>query len=109
MGSAQQQLAQLGFRNVKTEPVDSDKPKDQVVSQSVKKKTEIKFDEEIILKISRGAPAATESTETTEEPEMTTVAVRFTVPNRQESYLLTILQDGNVVVEDATIPAGCTE
>ena len=106
---AQQELAKLGFRNVKTEFTESDKPKDQVVSQSVKKNTEIKFDTEILLKISEGPKQTTAPTETTGEPELTTVAVRFTVPNRSESYLLTILQDGNVIVEDATIPAGCTE
>ena len=39
----------------------------------------------------------------------TTVAVRFTVPNREESYLLTILQDGIAIVEDQRIPAGVTD
>ena len=48
------------------------------------------------------------STESAEKKE-TTVAVRFTVPNREESYLLTILQDGIAIVEDQRIPAGVTD
>ena len=40
---------------------------------------------------------------------MKTLTVRFTVPNKEEPYLLTILQDGAVIVEDEKIPAGCTD
>lgn len=110
--TAQKQLAELGFTNVRTETVKSDRPKGEVVSQSVQKDTVLKLDDEIVLRLSDESgsqPTQTEApTETTVESEKT-LTVRFTVPNKEESYLLTILQDGNVVVEDERIPAGCTD
>ena len=72
------------------------------------KDTLLKLDDAIVLRVSKGG-GETGPTETTEEKpkdENSTVSVRFTVPNREEPYLLTILQDGAVVVEDAKVPAG---
>ena len=110
--TAQKQLADLGFTNVRTETVKSDRPKGEVVSQSVQKDTVLKLDDEIVLRLSDESatqPTQTEApTETTTESERT-LTVRFTVPNKTEPYLLTILQDGNVIVEDEKIPAGCTD
>ena len=56
-----------------------------------------------------GTTATTEESTQPTAPKETTVAVRFTVPNREESYLLTILQDGIAIVEDQRIPAGVTD
>ena len=107
---AKKQLTDLGFTKVETEKVRSDRPEGEVVGQSVEKDTQLRLDEKIVLKVSKGG-GETQSTEATEETkdENTTVSVRFSVPNRTEPYLLTILQDGAVVVEDAKVPAGVSE
>ena len=108
---AQKQLSRLGFTNVKTENVKSDRPKGEVTEQSVDEGTKLELDAEIVLKVSKGGgetTAATEDTEPTETQE-TKMSVRFTVPKRSEDYLLTILQDDQVIVEDEKIPAGSTE
>ena len=110
--TAQKQLTDLGFTNVRTETVKSDRPKGEVVYQSVQKDTVLKLEDEIVLRLSDESgtqPTETQPpTETTEETEKT-LTVRFTVPNKEEPYLLTILQDGAVIVEDEKIPAGCTD
>ena len=110
--TAQNQLADLGFTNVRTETVKSDRPKGEVVYQSVQKDTVLKLGDEIVLRLSDESgtqPTETQPpTETTVETEKT-LTVRFTVPNKEEPYLLTILQDGTVIVEDEKIPAGCTD
>ena len=110
--TAQKQLADLGFTNVRTETVKSDRPKGEVVYQSVQTDTVLKLEDEIVLRLSDESgtqPTETQPpTETTEETEKT-LTVRFTVPNKEEPYLLTILQDGAVIVEDEKIPAGCTD
>ena len=104
-----------GFFNVAQNPVDSDRPKDQVVNQSAEKFVKIDVTTLIILDVSTGVsemptepivPSDPEDTEPTEpeptdptptEPEPTepgdgTVAVEyaFVVPNQAESYLLSI-------------------
>ena len=113
--NARKELTDLGFTNIRVETAKSDKPKGEVISQSPEKGTAAKLDEEIVLKTSRGGGETTETTNAAEategptEPTETTVDVRFTVPNRSEPYLLTILQDDNAIVEDERIPAGSTE
>ena len=113
--TAIKQLNALGFTKVETESVKSDRPKGEVLSQSVAKDTVLKLEERILLKLSDGSGKTDSTTETTQAPtettvpKETTVTVRFTVPNREESYLLTIVQDGTVIVEDEKIPAGATE
>ena len=111
--TAQKQLADLGFANIRTETVRSDRPKGEVVAQSVKKGTQLKLGDEIVLSLSDESgvtqPTETEATTETTEKTETTVSVRFSIPRRDEEYLLTILQDGSVIVEDEKIPAGCTD
>ena len=110
--TALQVLDQLGFTNVVTQPVESSRPKDQVVYQSEKKKTEIDVTTEIILEVSQGpAPttAPTASEESTTEPQGdVTLVVRFTVPTKVTMYGLTILKKGtgDIVVNNVEIPAG---
>ena len=85
--TAQKQLADLGFTNVRTETVKSDRPKGEVVYQSVQKDTVLKLEDEIVLRLSDESgtqPTETQPpTETTEETEKT-LTVRFTVPNKEE-------------------------
>ena len=115
VSEARKLLTDLGFTKIRVESAKSDKPKDQVVSQSPDKGTQLQLEEEILLKTSKGGSEttettkATEATEETTQPAETTVDVRFTVPNRPEPYLLTILQDDIPIVEDEKIPAGSTE
>ena len=96
---------------MKTENVKSDRPKGEVVEQSVAEGTELELDGEILLKVSKGGGETTAATEETEEtePTQTKMSVRFTVPSRQEEYLLTILQDDRPIVEDEKIPPLTTE
>lgn len=109
--TALQVLKQLGFTNVLTQPVESQKPKDQVIYQSERKKTEIDVTTEIILEISEG-PAPTEATEDDDRPnpenppEEVSIVVRFTVPTRVTMYELTILHGSEVIVSGVEIPAG---
>ena len=108
---AQKQLSRLGFTNIKLANVKSDRPKGEVVEQSVEEGTKLELDAEIVLKVSKGGgetTAATEDTEPTETQE-TKMSVRFTVPSRSEEYLLTILQDDRPIVEDEKIPPQTTE
>ena len=110
-GDAQKQLSRLGFTNIKLANVKSDRPKGEVVEQSVEEGTKLELDAEIVLKVSKGGgetTAATEDTEPTETQE-TKMSVRFTVPSRSEEYLLTILQDDRPIVEDEKIPPQTTE
>ena len=110
-GEAKKQLSRLGFTNVKTENVKSDRPKGEVVEQSVAEGTKLELDGEILLKVSKGGGETTAATEETEktEPTQTKMSVRFTVPSRPEEYLLTILQDDRPIVEDEKIPPLTTE
>ena len=90
-------LEQLGFTNVKPMPTDSDKPKDQVVTQSVQKNTEIDVTSEILLQVSRGPKETEPETEAGEETEATEdsgkteiVSIAFSLPQRKEVCVLSI-------------------
>ena len=123
--TAVQVLEQLGFTNIHFQVVESNRPKDQVVYQSEKKKTELDVTTELTLDISEGPPATTEPTtqpttqpptapteappaEPTAAPTEKTLLVRFTVPTKVTVYGLTILKKdtGDIVVKDVEIPAG---
>ena len=91
--------------------VDSDMPKDQVVSQSEKKGTKVSVDTEIYLEISKGP---TEPTETT-EPQKPLRSTNYTIRNlpsatdKPNAYVLSIRQDGAAVLEDMTVDPGTPE
>ena len=117
---ALQVLEQLGFNNVTVHKVESQRPRDQVLYQSEKKKAEIDVTTEIVLEISEG-PKETVAPETkptehrpepTEEeitePEEVTMLVSFSVPTRVTMYGLTILRKdtGDIIVNNVEIPAG---
>lgn len=100
---AQNVLKQLGFENVKTETVESQKPKNQVIYQSVEAETEVDVTAEITLLLSEGPaettvpttqPLETEPTET--QIPLKTVRVGIEVPVREEDYALDICAHGTM-------------
>lgn len=117
-----------GFSNVRQNPVDSDRPKGEVVGQSVEKYEKIDVTTLIILDVSTGVPeiptdpsepTGGDSPEPTEpqptEPDPTqpddgtvTLDYVFVVPSRTESYELSIMLDGEWFLEGMTIQPGAT-
>ena len=94
-------LKQLGFGNVKTETVESRKPKDEVIYQSVTAETEVDVNTEITLLLSEG-PVETTVPETTQpetqpeetQPQLETVRIGIEVPVREEDYALDVCLKG---------------
>ena len=92
-------MEQQGFKNVRYEMVESQKPKDQVIYQSVENR-EVDVDSEIIVHYSEGPKPVTqptvETTAPTEEPsgELTEITITFAVPERDEEYRLDICSAG---------------
>jgi len=100
-------LTQLGFENVKTEVVESQKPKNEVIYQSVTAETETDVSSEITLLLSEGPVETTmpettvpentvsEETESTEpQEELITVRLGIEVPVREEDYALDVCLKG---------------
>ena len=82
-------LKYAGFTNVRyDEYVDSEEPKDEVLTQSVAKDTEIPVNTEIVLQLSKGP-----------EPKVVTKTVPFSLPDDLvEPYTLTIKDETGAVV-----------
>ena len=123
-----------GFANVHQNPVDSDRPKGEVVGQSVEKYEKIDVTTLIVLDVSTGVPEMpTEPIEPSKplepsvpsepeptqpeptEPEPTqpedgpmTLDYVFVLPSRTESYVLSIQLDGEWFLEGMTIQPGAT-
>ena len=104
-------LEQLGFTNVKTTETDSQKPKGEVLTQSVQKNKEIDVTTEILLQVS-GGPKETQPPETaapteesTEETQPTrTASIAFALPDRKEVVILSIFRvegDERIEIIDA--------
>ena len=85
---AKKLLDQLGFSNVRVEGVESSKPTDQVVYQSVEKDKAIALDAEIIIHYSIG-PAQTTEPET---KPIVTLEFTFPVPEKDYGYTLDIYE-----------------
>ena len=108
---AKEKLDDAGFKNVKTKYVESDKPVDEVIKQSVTSKTEIDVTTEIVLTISQGPKENTEETTTPEEPEQPqeiTKTVSIPLPKRDGAYVLSIYYNGSEVQEASQILPGTT-
>ena len=100
---AKELMEQQGFKNVRYEQVESQKPKDEVIYQSVGKNKEVDVDSEIIIHYSEGPRQEEQPTEeavvtpenhpgtNTDKIEMT---VTFAVPEREEEYRLDICLAG---------------
>ena len=129
--TAYRQLTDKGFTDVEPRYVDSEEAKDEVVGQSIAKDTEVDLTTKVILYVSKGpkettAPTTepttepttaptTESTEPTAdhgdtkpptEPAEATKSVRIVLPESEEAFLLTIMQDGQLVREAIQIMPG---
>ena len=96
-------LDQLGFKKVKTELVESQKPKDQVIYQSVEAETEVDVATEITLLLSEGPaettapttqPVETTPTETEPQEELITALIGIEVPVRDKDYALDVCLAG---------------
>lgn len=92
-----QELRKAGFEKFSIIEVSSKRQIGRVVNQSVPEGKEIPADYPITLEISRG------------QTETASTKVTFTLPVKQESFVLSIFQDGKEVIESITIPAGQTE
>ncbi len=103
---ARQLLWDLGFQNVKTYPMESDKPGNQVVQQSEDPNNVVALTKQIDLGISNN----TQQTEapSTMPPSPVTKRVDFQVEERSEAYFLTICLKGHADMQVASgqIPAG---
>ena len=99
---AQNVLKQLGFENVKTETVESQKPKNQVIYQSVEAETEVDVTAEITLLLSEGPVETTvpeteapeETVPAESEAEQITVRLGIEVPVRDQDYALDVCLKG---------------
>ena len=109
--TAYENLNDLGFTRIRRRDVESEAEAGEVVEQSVSRGTEIGYDEEIILSVSKG-PAPTEApTEAPTDPPVREVTkeVTFELPaDRTEDYYLGLYQNGSPVLEDRPITAGTT-
>ena len=106
---AKELLGQAGFSNVKTEEVESLKPKGEVIHQSAAKNAEIDVNTEIVLQISKGPEETTGPTQATtpKDPnEPVTIGVQFSLPERDEPYSLSIFLNGKEVIESREIVPG---
>ena len=109
LSRAKELLDQQGFTNVEPQEVESQKEKGMVVSQSVEKNKEVDVTTKVVLQVSMG-PEATEATEESETTIATggddPVSIAFSLPEREEPYILSIFQDGKEVVESREIQPG---
>lgn len=106
---AKELLGQAGFSNIKTEEVESLKPKGEVIHQSAAKNAEIDVNTEIVLQISKGPEETTGPTQATtpKDPnEPVTIGVQFSLPERDEPYILSIFLNGKEVIESREIVPG---
>ena len=113
---AKELLDQLGFDNVRFEEMESQKPKGEVIYQSVAKGTEdVDVSKEVIIHYSEGPVETTapetlppETTEET-EPEGDSFWVSFTLPVMDEDFTLDICLHGSQnVIHSKRILAGTT-
>jgi len=113
--TARKVLNQLGFKNVETRTVESDRPKGIVVKQSEPEGVEIDVTTQIILSLSEGpvettAPKETEETKPQETiPKDVIMDVTFELPQREAPYVLTIFCNGWQVTAAREIQPGTTD
>jgi len=106
---AKELIEQQGFTNVRYEPVESQKPENEVVYQSVEKNTKTDITSEVIIHYSEGPQQTEETTEPTAATEemMGPYSVSFAVPERQVEYMLDICLSGSRdILASKLIPPG---
>ena len=121
--AAQKILEAAGFKEIRTRSIASNKTKGQVLYQSEEKGLELDVTTEILLEYSEGPVETTEApTEApTKDPEGTapqetqpedgievTKKETFTLPAKEEAYVLTIKHNGQDVCESEIIQPGVT-
>ena len=101
IGRARELMEQQGFKNVRYEQVESQRPRDEVVYQSVTKNKEVDVNSEIIVHYSLGPQEVTEPTQSTaaqpENPgsaDKIEMTVTFGVPEKDVEYRLDICLAG---------------
>lgn len=101
IGRARELMEQQGFKNVRYEQVESQRPRNEVVYQSVTKNKEVDVNSEIIVHYSLGPQEVTEPTQSTAaQPENPSGAdkiemtVTFGVPEKDVEYRLDICLAG---------------
>ena len=109
-------MDQLGFTKVRYEPMESQKPKNEVIYQSVAKDTKTDVTSEIIIHYSEGPKETTAPTENTQETtesttapttEETEITISFKVPERDKEYRLEVRPKGSgEVVASKLVPPG---
>ena len=108
---AKELMDQQGFKNVRYEQVDSQKPANEVIYQSVAKK-DVDVNSEIIIHYSKGPQQEGESvlpeeTVPANQSDKFSMTVTFSVPQREEEYRLDICLGGtNDVLVSKMIPPG---
>lgn len=87
-------LSASGFNNVETVPVESNREKNEVVSQSVRKNEEVDVTTAITLEVSKGpAETTAPTTEPPTEPPLVTKRIKLTLPtDMTETYTLSLKQ-----------------
>jgi beta-lactam-binding protein with PASTA domain len=109
-----------GFLEIRENPVDSDKPKGQVLAQSEEKFVKIDVTTIIILDVSTGIPQITTNPSDPDDPdaptdptepsqpgdpqEPVTLEYAFIIPSKDNSYTLTIKVDDQVYLENTILP-----
>ena len=99
-------LDQVGFKNIRTREVSSDKDPGTVVYQSVKKDEEIDITTEILLEYAAIPEVTSDPTEEETQEELVSQFVTFDLPVREEPYDLTIYREGILVMEPSRIEPG---
>lgn len=100
LNRAKELMTQLGFTNVRYEPMESLKPENEVVYQSVGKNETIDVSAEIIIQYSTGVIETTAPTqeqlpeETETEQTVPPFGVSWVVPERTEEYRLDVCMGG---------------
>lgn len=109
---AEELLTQLGFSNVRYEQMESQKPKDQVIYQSVAKNSKVDVTAEIIIHYSEGPqePQSSETVAQQTEPSQTVPATEhfstaFAVPQRDVEYRLDICYSGSKEILESRLIA----
>ena len=112
---AKELMTQQGFKNVRYEQVESQKPENEVIYQSVAKNKEVDVNSEIIVHYSKGPQEVVQQTIPTTEAipapgsDKFSMTVTFSVPEREEEYRLDICLGGtNDVLISKMIAPGST-
>ncbi len=98
-------LSASGFNNVETVPVESNREKNEVVSQSVRKNEEVDVTTAITLEVSKGpAETTAPTTEPPTEPPLVTKRIKLTLPtDMTETYTLSLKQGDTEVVSPTEV------